>query len=235
MFTRRRLFAALALTAALAGCTSGGGGSEQQQPVSDLPDGAALLKESAEATRMIESGHFSLNVDGQVDAIPVQNAEGDITRKNGGGAQGTVKLTFMGSVIEGKFVLTPDDLFIQGPTGGYQKLSAGLVTSIYDPSAILDPDRGVANVVAKVRQPRTEGEEEVDGVETYKVSGTVAKDVVLEIVPGVTQDVPVSVWIRTDNKQPAQAQVTVPQGDQEATVTLKLSEVGKDVTITPPN
>ncbi|PWW65256.1 LppX_LprAFG lipoprotein [Actinokineospora spheciospongiae] len=236
MVTRRRFLGALAVVGVLvSGCTSNGGSTPGGQ-TSTLPDGAALLKSATEATRKIETVHFSLKVNGTVNAIPVQNADGDITRLGGGGAQGTVKLTLLGQLIEGKFVLTPDDLYLQGPTGGYQKLDASLVTNIYDPSAILDPDRGVANVLGNIQDPKTEKRETVDGVDAFKVNGRVAKDVVSRVVPGVSSDVDLSIWVRdNDTRDPVKATVEVPQGDQTATVDLSLSEIGKPVTITPPN
>ncbi|SDJ45715.1 lipoprotein LprG [Actinokineospora alba] len=234
MVTRRIFLGALALTAALAaGCTSDtdapGGAS--------LPDGAALMKDAAAATRDVRSAHFSLKVNGTVAAIPVQNAEGDLTREGGpsGAAKGTVKLTLMGQLIEGEFVLVDDSLYIKGPTGGFQKYPAALTSNLYDPSAILNPDKGIANVLAQVKDPKTEAKEDVDGVSTYRVKGRGAQDVVSAIVPGVTSDVDVTFWLREDTKLPVKAQVKLPTADGgEATVDLTLSDVGKPVTITAP-
>ncbi|SES43470.1 lipoprotein LprG [Actinokineospora terrae] len=217
----------------VAGCTSdepsGGGGT--------LPDGAALVRDAAAVTKGIKSAHFALKVNGSVSAIPVQNAEGDLTREGGpsGAAKGTVKLTLLGQLIEGEFVLVDDSLYIKGPTGGFQKYPASLSSNIYDPSAILDPDKGIANVLAKIQNPRTDAKESVDGVSAYKVSGKVTKDVASALVPGVNSDVDISVWVREDNKQPVKASVKLPGGEgQTATVDLTLSDVDKPVTITAP-
>ncbi|WP_436494125.1 LppX_LprAFG lipoprotein [Actinokineospora sp. HUAS TT18] len=233
MVTRRIFLGALALTAALAtGCTSDdkGGGS-------GLPDGATLMKDAAAATRDIRSAHFSLKVNGSVSAIPVQNAEGDLTREGGpsGAAKGTVKLTLLGQLIEGEFVLVDDSLYIKGPTGGFQKYPASLTSNLYDPSAILNPDKGIANVLAKIKDPKTEAQEDVDGVSTYRVKGLGEKAVVSEIVPGVNSDVDVTFWLRADNKQPVKASVALPANDgKTATVDLTLTDPGKQVTITAP-
>lgn len=231
MVTRRVFLGVLAVGALVAGCTSteGSGGG-------DLPDAAALLKESAEASRGISSAHFTLRVNGQVPAIPVQDAEGDLTREGGpsGAAKGTVKLTMLGQLIEGEFVLVDDSLYIKGPTGGFQQLPSALSSSIYDPSAILDPEKGVANVLANIRDPRTEAREEVDGVQAYKISGKATRDVVSSLVPGVDSEVDLSVWVRETDKQPAKATVTLPGEGGPATVDLTLSDVGKPVTVTAP-
>ncbi|HVK24867.1 MAG TPA: LppX_LprAFG lipoprotein [Actinokineospora sp.] len=235
MVTRRIFLGALALTAALAaGCTSddSGGGD-----TSGLPDGATLMKDAAAATRDIRSAHFTLKVNGSVSAIPVQNAEGDLTREGGpsGAAKGTVKLTLLGQLIEGEFVLVDDSLYIKGPTGGFQKYPASLTSNLYDPSAILNPDKGIANVLAKVKDPRTEGKEDIDGVSTIRVKGLGDKDVVAAIVPGVSSDVEVTFWLRADNKQPVKASVALPSSEgKTATVDLTLTDAGKQVTITAP-
>ncbi|GLZ43540.1 LppX_LprAFG lipoprotein [Actinokineospora sp. NBRC 105648] len=235
MVKRGWVLGILALVAALAtGCTSD---ESPPGPGSNLPDGAALLRDSSATTKNIKSAHFTLKVNGSVAAIPVQNAEGDLTREGGasGAAKGTVKLTLMGQLIEGEFVLVDDSLYIKGPTGGFQKFPSALTSNIYDPSAILNPDKGIANVLAKIQNPRTEAKESVDGVSAYKVSGKVTKDVVSGIVPGVSSDVDVSIWVREDNKQPAKASVALPGGaGKSATVDLTLSDVDKPVSITAP-
>ncbi|MBM7772178.1 lipoprotein LprG [Actinokineospora baliensis] len=235
MVKRGWVVAVLALVGALVtGCTSdeptGGGGG-------NLPDGTALLRDASTATKAIKSAHFTLKVNGTVSAIPVQNAEGDLTREGGpsGAAKGTVKLTLLGQLIEGEFVLVDDSLYIKGPTGGFQKYPASLSSNIYDPSAILDPDKGIANVLGKIQNPRTESKESLEGTSVYKVSGKATKDVVSAVVPGVNSDVDITVWVREDNKQPVKASVTLPSGEgQTATVDLTLSDVDKPVTITAP-
>ncbi|MDQ3401872.1 MAG: LppX_LprAFG lipoprotein [Actinomycetota bacterium] len=234
MVTRRLFVGALALCAAVvAGCTS----TESPSGGESLPDGAGLLKESATVTRDIRSAHFTLKVNGTVSAIPVQTAEGDLTREGGasGGAKGTVKLTLMGQLIEGEFVLVDDSLYIKGPTGGFQKYPAALSANIYDPSAILNPDKGIANILANIQNPRTESKSDIDGVSAYKVAGKATQDVVSTVVPGVNSDVDVAIWIREDNKQPMKASVTLPGGEgQTASIDLTLSDVDKPVTVSPP-
>ncbi len=236
MVTRRIFLGALALAGVLvSGCTSSD--DPPAGATSTLPDAASLLRDSAAVTRDIKSAHFTLKVNGTVAAIPVQNAEGDLTREGGpaGAAKGTVKLTLLGQLIEGEFVLVDDSLYIKGPTGGFQKYPASLSSNIYDPSAILNPDKGVANVLSKMQDPRTESKESVDGVSAYKVSGKVTRDVVSAVVPGVSSDVDLTVWLREDNKQPVRASVALPGGEGgAATVDLVLSEVDKPVTITAP-
>jgi lipoprotein LprG len=235
MVTRRIVLLTLVLaTALVTGCTS-----SDDPPASSgsLPDGADLLRDGATATRDIKSAHFTLTVNGTVPGLSVQSAEGDLTREGGpaGAAKGTVKMELLGELFEGEFVLVNDSVYIKGATGGFQRLPASLVSNIYDPSAILDPERGIAKVLSSVQNPKTEGREEIDGSATFKVSGRVVKDVVANLVPGVDSDVDITFWLREDNKQPVKASVRTPgEGGGTATVDVTLSDVDKPVSISPP-
>jgi lipoprotein LprG len=230
---RRILLVTLALTAAVTtGCSSedppANGGS--------LPDGAGLLKDAAAATADVRSAHFTLDVNGEIPDLPVKNAEGDLTREGteSGAAKGTVSMELLGDLFEGEFVLVEKSLYVKGPTGGWQEWPASMVQSLYDPAAILDPERGIANVLENVRNPKTEGSEDIDGVSTYRVTGRVAKDVVSGLVPGISSDVAITFWLRQDGGHPpVKASVKVP-GDGDPTVDVTLSDIDKQVSITAP-
>lgn len=227
---RRILFVTLALTTAFASaCSSGNKAAEGGAQ----PDAASLMKDAAAATANVKSAHFTLTVNGDLPDLPVKNAEGDLTREgdNGGAAKGTVSMKLLGDVFEGDFVLVGNSLYIKGPTGGWQKLPASMVRSLYDPAAILDPNRGVAKVLGSVQNPKTDGTEDIDGVPTYRVTGRVAKDVVSNLVPGVKSDVDVTFWVKQDgDHQPVKASVKV----GGPTVDVTLSDIDKQVSITAP-
>jgi lipoprotein LprG len=143
-------------------------------------------------------------------------------------------MDFMGTLYEGEFVLVDDTLFLKGPTGGYQELPASLVRNLYDPAAILDPERGIAKVLSSVENPKTEAAEDLDGVATYKVTGRVKKDVVTSLVPGIDDDVDITFWVTRDGGHaPVKASVKTP-AEGNPTVDVTLSDVNKPVTVTAP-
>lgn len=228
MVLRRVLLGWLVTVAVVAtGC------SDDQPAESSLPDAASLLRDGASATKDISSAHFDLKVNGDVAGVPVHSADGDLTRE--GAAKGTVNMDLLGQVFEGSFVLVDGTVYIKGPTGGYQKLPAALIANLYDPSAILNPDKGIANVLTNVQNPKTEGKETIDGVSAYKVTGRAAEDVVAGLVPGVESDVDITFWLREDNKQPIKATAALQGADgKPASVDVTLSDVDKPVTITAP-
>ena len=228
---RRILLVTLALTTAVATACS----SDDSADPGSLPDGAGLLKDSSASVSNAKSAHFTLNVNGKIAALPVHKAEGDLTSTDGaaGAAKGTISMDFMGSLFEGDFVLVDNSLYFKGPTGDdWQKIPASLVTSTYDPGAILDPDRGIAKVLASVQNAKTEGTEDIDGVSTYRVTGKVTKDVVKDLVPGIDSDVNITFWVRQDDgHQPVKASVKVADN---ASVDVTVSDIDKQVSITAP-
>ncbi|SMD16566.1 lipoprotein LprG [Kibdelosporangium aridum] len=223
MFKRLLLLGVLGLVTA-AGCTS----TSNESGGSTLPDGAGLLRDASEAVKPINSATFALKVNGEVPGIPVKEVSGDLTKA--GDAKGNAKLDQFGQTFEVQYVLKDKILYIKGITGSWQQF--GDATQIYDPSAILDPNRGIAKLLTSIQSPVTEGQEDIAGVKTYRVAGKVAKDVVTGLVPGVQSDVNVKVWVKQDgNHQPVRAVVELTPGN---TVEITLSEVDKPVTVEKP-
>ncbi|WP_255375597.1 LppX_LprAFG lipoprotein [Saccharomonospora sp. CUA-673] len=112
MRTRRLLAGSLAAAALTATACSGSDAS--------LPDGAQLVDDAAAATAEIDSTHFALQVNGDIQGLMIQSLDGDLTAD--GDAEGSGTLTQAGQLVEIDFVLVDDTLHIKGPTGGYQQL-----------------------------------------------------------------------------------------------------------------
>ncbi|SDH42142.1 lipoprotein LprG [Lentzea fradiae] len=210
MSARWLLVCALAL---LTSCTSGG----------DLPDGATLLSQSAETMRGVKTVHFTIKVDGELPDVPVKDADGDLT--SAGESKGTAKVTFGGQLLAVEYVLTGGNLHFKGPTGGYTKLPAAFAGQVYDPSAILDPDRGVAKVLASAKDAKTKSSGDVSVVEA-----TVPKDVAAGLVPGISEDVKSTFSLGGDQKLKS-ALFELPGGQK---VDIGLSDFDKSVTVTAP-
>src|SRR2546430_2320496 len=156
MILRRTLLTAMALGAAIVtGCSSSSGGD------ASLPDAGALLKDSAQAASGVTSTHFTLKVNGTVPGLSVHSLDGDLTKANGGGAKGTGTLELMGQVVDAQFVLVNGSLYIKGPTGGFQRIPATLSSSIYDPSPIPHPPRGIPQGLSAGQGPKTDRKEDV--------------------------------------------------------------------------
>ena len=220
------LFAAIAL---VAGCSS----KSQDPTKAALPDAATLLNQSGETTKSQSSMHLKLSVQGTIKELPIESLEGDLTNTPAVAAQGTANIVFLGQRLEGvDFVVADGTLYAALTKGSYQDL--GPASDIYDVSAILNPDTGLANVLANFSDPKTDGRENLNGVDTVRVTGTVSADAVNKIAPQLpaTGPVPATAWIRADgNHELVQAKLEPTPGNS---LTMACSDWGKSVTVTKP-
>jgi lipoprotein LprG len=218
------LFTAIAL---VAGCSS-----KSQDASKALPDAATLLKQSSETTKSESSVHMKLAVQGEIKELPIESLEGDLTTKPAVGAQGTANIVFLGQRLEGvDFAVVDGTLFAALTKGSFQDL--GPAADIYDVSAILNPDTGLANVLANFTDPKADGRETLNGVDTVRVTGMVSADAVNKIVPiAATAPVPGTAWIREDdNHELIQAKLEPTPGTG---ITMSCSDWGKPVTVSKP-
>lgn len=226
---RTRLVALLALAlTVLAGCSSKGKSSA-------LPPGDTLLKESSAAMREVKTVRFAIEADGTVAGLALRRANGQLTRD--GDAKGTAQVQQLGANIELEFVVVGDTIHLKGPTGGWQKVPLALASSVYDPSAILDPDRGIAKVLSTASEGRTEAREKVDGVDAYRVAAKLTAADLATIVPGARDGVTGQLWIAADTKRLVRAKFALPAESGQgkgATVTVTFSEFDAPVSISAP-
>ncbi|MET8140302.1 LppX_LprAFG lipoprotein [Sphaerisporangium sp. NPDC005288] len=216
------LLLALACTSA---CTSSPGGDA-------LPAGRDLLDKAAAAMREVKTVAFTITTEGK-PPVPVKNADGSLTRE--GDAKGTLQIDVLGNLQELNFVLTGDTVYFKGPTGGYQTMTRKQLAGIYDPSAILNPDTGVARLLSTATDPKTEAAEKVGGVDAYRVAVTLSQQVIITLVPGVNQGVTGQVWVAKDTGRLLKASLPLGSGANAGTVLVALDDYDAPVTIATPS
>lgn len=225
----RTLFA-LVLAAALlvAGCSKSSDKSNAA-----LPDASTLLKQSADTTKSQTSVHLKLAVQGEIKDFPIASLEGDLTSSPAVAAQGKADIVFLGQKLEGvDFVVADGDLFGAITAGSFQNF--GPAANIYDASAILNPDTGLANLLSNFSDPKTDGRETINGVNTARITGNLSADAVNKIAPQIkaTGPVPGTAWIREDgNHELVQAKLDPSPGNS---MTMTMSDWGKPVTVNKP-
>src|SRR5271168_1041505 len=174
MQNRHRLLAVLAsftfAATLIAGCSfksSNSGGP--------LPDATTLVKQSADSTKNLKSAHLVLSVTGKIPGLPVKTLTGDLTTAPSTAAQGNAQLTYLGQDISADFVVVDGQLYTNALTPGSQTMDdVGPASEIYDPSAILNPDTGVADVLANFTDAKAEGREQISDQTTVRISGNVS-------------------------------------------------------------
>ncbi|MGX9791365.1 LppX_LprAFG lipoprotein [Mycobacterium sp. MMS18-G62] len=219
------LFAAIAL---LVGC------SKSDNSTKDLPDAATLLKESNQTTKAQKSVHLKLVVQGEIKDLPIESLEGDLTNAPAVAAQGKANILFLGQKLEGVDFVVADGNLYGAITAGGSFQDFGPAADIYDVSAILNPDTGLANILANFSDPKADGRETLNGVETVRVTGNVSPDAVNKIAPQIaaTGPVPGTAWIREDGDHALiQAKLEPTPGNS---VTMTLTDWGKPVTVNKP-
>jgi lipoprotein LprG len=219
------LAAAAATAALLAGCSS----SKNAGP---LPDAATLVKESSVATRDVRSAHLELSVDGKIKGLPVKTLEGDLTNQPATAAKGNATITLLGSDVDVKFVVLESTLYaaISGDTFD----DYGPAEKIYDVSAILDPEKGLANLLATLTDPHADGREKIGGRQTVRVTGKAPADAVNKLAPQLKASAPLpcTVWIQDDGDHLlVQARLEQSAGN---TITMTLSDWNAPVTVDKP-
>ncbi|WP_111765443.1 LppX_LprAFG lipoprotein [Nakamurella deserti] len=230
---RHRWLLATALTSILSitGCSSGSSpdGTGPSAAPTVAPSASELISRSATAMTAVSSAHFSLAVTGTLPDLVVQTGDGDLTST--GSAQGTASIRQFGQLVEVEFVVVDTALYLKAGTGGFTEVPAALAGQVYDPTAILDPERGVAAVLTSTTG--LSAVTEADG--SYTVSGTVPEKVAASLTPGITTDVAGTFVVDAASSRTSSVSFSTTGSDgQPATVTLQLGDFDKDLAITAP-
>jgi lipoprotein LprG len=234
MQTRRRLLAVFAVltvaTGVIAGCSF-----SSSQSGGPLPDATTLVKQSADTTKNLKSAHLVLAVTGKIPGLPVRKLTGDLTTTPNTAAQGTASLNYLGQDIDADFVVVDGDLYTNALNPGDKTMTdVGPASQIYDPSGLLSPDTGVADVLANFTDAKAEGREQISGQTTVRISGNVTPDAVNKIASNfkATTPVPSTVWIvESGDHQLAQVSLQYSQGN---TIQMTLSNWGQPVQVNKP-
>jgi lipoprotein LprG len=217
------------------GCSSG---SEKDGPGGNkssaaLPAGPDTLRKSSEAMRSLTSVGFVIATEGTAQLLV---KGGDVKLLKSGDAQGSLQIQQLGMAFDTQFVLLGETLYFKGLTGsGYQKTDKERIAAYYDPSAVLDPERGISKLLTVVQNPQVEAREKVNGEDAYRVKGTLPKDAAHTLVPGVQQALAGQLWIAADDHRLLKVRAQLPAADGKAgAATVNFTEFNTDYKITAP-
>ncbi|MEV5411830.1 LppX_LprAFG lipoprotein [Thermopolyspora sp. NPDC052614] len=206
-------------------------GSGDASGTAALPAGQELLAKAAEAMKSVKTVGFTITTEGK-PPVQVRSADGELTRE--GDAKGKIQIEILGALQELEFVLVGDNVHFKGPTGGYQKMTREQLAQVYDPSAILDPDRGVAKLLSSAANPKTEAEEKVGSADAYRIALSLSQEALAPLVPGIQQGSDGQVWVDKAAGRLLKASLPLGQGDASGTVVVTFADYDAPVTITAP-
>ncbi|GAB3166510.1 LppX_LprAFG lipoprotein [Amycolatopsis stemonae] len=179
--SRAALLLVLLLTA---GCT---GSPDTRGP---FPAGSELVRDAATSFAEVRSVHFAAGVNGVLAGFPLRQIEGDATLDGGGSATGTA------DVQDGdghtKFRFAARDGQVSTDAGNSP------LPEIYAVGRFLGPSAGLKRLLDGVADAKTEGKENVDGAAALRVGGRVPAAVAHGVLPQVTTDIVVKVWVSAD-------------------------------------
>lgn len=176
----RRLLPALLLVGLVGGCTAS----------SPLPRGSELLSSATTTFASVRSLHFSVRVNGVLRALPLSKLDGEASVENGGHATGTAEVANSGGKRDFSFTVDGDTASTKDSKGRTQHGPATFTVHRF-----LGPDGGFVALLSALRTPTTEIRETIQGVDGYRVGGTLPPAVAARLVPQIHTDVNVKVWV----------------------------------------
>lgn len=230
---------AFAVMLAIGGCgskPSNGAKAPGSTANATSAEAATLLKQAADVMRKTTGMHVAVAVDGEVPNIRVTKLDGDISTTPQTVATGVATVLVGSESQEAKFVFVDGHLYSDlGQPGSYTDFGNG--ASIYNVSVLLDPDKGLANLLANLKNGAVAGTQQVNGISTTKITGnSSASDIATLAGTRVTDEnvstVPTTVWTASDGSSHlVQIQISP---TANTSVTLTMSDWGKQVTATKP-
>jgi lipoprotein LprG len=220
---------AATLTLTAVACSSNSSSSKS------LPPTATVMQQAETAMSTVQTVHVGINVDGTLAGLPLKKADGDL--KANGEATGTATINEFGVNAEVEFIITNNTFYLKGVTGGYTPMPLSTASSIFDPSAILDPNRGVVKLLKTATNPKIEGTDSVNGHEAYRVSLTPDPGAITALVPGSGAGTTGTIWIDTSTHRVSKGVFKVPGSGSSkgATVTITLTNYNAPVTVNAPS
>jgi hypothetical protein len=216
----------------LAAC--GGGG--ESKPSASAPTSSELLNKSAAATKAARSFHFNFTQENGTLPMPLSfrlvGAEGDYLAPDRIKAE--VKAKAASANVSVDVIGVGERTWITNPfTRRWQNLPDTTVADIADPSAI------VGALLAGLKDAKLTGEAQVDGVRTYRLSGTVdstaLRSAFSTVEAGYTNTI--DLWLGADDSLPRRARIAGQLYKDDATNVARqvdLSRFGSTVDIKPP-
>ncbi|NKQ57403.1 LppX_LprAFG lipoprotein [Amycolatopsis sp. K13G38] len=186
---RRRTAGVLVMVLALAsGCSAS---PDTRGP---LPDASSLVTAAAATFGQLRSFAFDFTVSGSVPGLNVREVKGVASKDGGpyGSASGQADMQESQNRFEVTYSINGDKLVLTGKNGIRDEQP---VPVPYNPVALFDPAHGLPKLLTAATGVKTETREDLKGVQTYRVTGEIAEDVVQGVLPTVASDVDVKFWV----------------------------------------
>ena len=204
---------------------------------SSPPNPATLVQHTSAHMAALKGFHFNLEVSGFTGTVfPVQSADGDASPPD---LDAQVNLILNTVLLQFGVIVSGDQVYLRGPTGGWTRLTPQQVASFFDVHALFDPHTGLFAAMRETSgltvasQPQA-----VDSHQTWPVSGQLAAARVHQLL-SVARDSgsdAVTYWIESPKTLwKAEVQGNLFDSKQKSSIIFTFSKHDQPVTITPPS
>lgn len=209
--------------------------AENKPPIDDL------LADTAERLEETETMDFVLELEGTIfvdgaETIELSSAEGVMQRPN------RVDVTFTAVVLDRqqisiRMINIGDDSWITDIVTGQWVPSPPEFG--YNPSVLYDDEHGFGPVMSRMNDPEIVGSDEINDRDAWHISATADGEIIQKMTSNTMQgsELSLDVWVDKETNDILQIDISEPTDEgieDPATMTLKLSNHDKDVTIEQP-
>lgn len=225
----KRFLAPVAVGALL---LSAAGCGEPEKP-NLTPD--QVIEKAIPALQAANSFHFTMEtskIDKPQPGLFVTKADGDVVRPDK--LVGEVSALAFGLPVNIKVVVDGANQYMTDPASGqWTTMSSALnVAEYFNPN-------GVSDIMGGVKDLQSDGNENLNGTDAYRLNGTVPAEALKKLTPEVdaTGNLTTTMWIGSGDFLLRRVQLTGPffQGEPEDIVrTINMSDYNKQVTVETP-
>lgn len=194
--------------------TSASSSAASTSAAAPTPDAAGIVAESAKTTQTLRTIHLNLKAT-NLPTLQVETVDADVSSVEQGNGQAVgnaaFRLTPDQPYTPTDFLVTQQKFYTKGADGKWE--DKGESKRIYDPAIVLDREKGLANLIKNVKDPKDAGKDTIDGVAVVKVTGMIDAAVVDPIVPTLGTppgQLPITLWIADVPPPPAGPTTSLP-------------------------
>jgi hypothetical protein len=220
--------AGLLLVAVIAGC----GGLQPEDAAKALREGGAAMAKlkSVSASLKFTKGAVSFR------GFQLMTAKAALRLPADSDTTYTVRQQDVQIALE--VIISGGHVYLHLPFSGYNELTGVDAADIPDLAKLFDAGKGLPAVIPAGRSPKYLGAEQVDGVDSHKVSATYTADQVHSMLPQLSSsgDVDAVIWIGGSDHLIRKAVLSGPFGDNgsASSVEVDLSGFNGSVVIATP-
>ena len=153
-----------------------------------------VIEKAVPAIQAANSFHFTLETSKVQKPPPglfITKADGDVVKPDK--LAGDLSAVYSGLPISVKVVVDGDSQYMTDPASG----KWGSMVAGFNVAEFFDPTKGVADILANVKGLTTDGTETVEGVDTYRLKGSVPTSALKSLSPEITAqgDLTTTLWI----------------------------------------